>query len=216
MPAPAAVAVLLALLAPAAVACGGSRARGEGTARSAAQGAQVPAHATGAAAAGGESGGAAGASAPASPAVGEAAARDAAAGEAGTGEAGAGTSTAPGAPPPSPHPSRAVPSGLPDDAPLTVRVLSECVVPGGTQRVVVDTLPDAYLAYDNLYADSRDGAVHGGIDGQARSDARGHFEASWVVSRTAPVGDVRLDVGASAQGRGSVRMVFYRVSRSCP
>lgn len=113
-------------------------------------------------------------------------------------------------------PSRAVPSDLPSSAPMTVRLAAGCVTPGGTQRVVVDTLPEAYIAYDNLYADGRDGAVHGGIDGRARGDAHGHFESSWVVAPGAPLGDVRLDIGASAGNRSTVRMLFYRLASSCP
>ena len=111
---------------------------------------------------------------------------------------------------------RAVPSDLPSSAPMTVTLGATCVTPGGTQRVVVDTLPHAYLAYDNLYADRRDGSTHGGIDGRARSDARGHFEATWLVSPGAPLGDVRLDVAASAANRSNVQMLFYRVASSCP
>ncbi|HEX8001649.1 MAG TPA: hypothetical protein VF519_03025 [Mycobacteriales bacterium] len=98
---------------------------------------------------------------------------------------------------------------------MTATLGAECVRPGGTQRLVVDTLPEAYLAYDNLYADDRDGSVHGGVDGRARSDRNGHFEATWVVSPGAPYGDVRLDVGASAGNRATVRMLFYRVAASC-
>lgn len=195
--------VLVALLVPAAIACGGS---GDTGARSASRAVPSPAAQDGPPGTTAQGGGSVPAGATSAPAAAPIA----------PGEAGARTTATPSAPPANARSSRATPSGLPDDAPLAVRVLSDCVVPGGTQRVVVDTLPDAYLAYDNLYADSRDGAVHGGIDGQARSDGRGHFEASWVVSPTAPVGDVRLDVGASAQGRGSVRMVFYRVASSCP
>jgi hypothetical protein len=99
---------------------------------------------------------------------------------------------------------------------MTVRLAKDCLAPGGTQSVVVDTLPEAYLAYDNLYADDRDGSVHGGIDGHARGDAHGHFEASWVVAPGAPLGDVRLDIAASAGERSTVRMLFYRLSSTCP
>lgn len=111
---------------------------------------------------------------------------------------------------------RTTPSDLPSSAPMTVRLASDCVTPGGTQRVVVDTLPEAHVAYDNLYADGRDGSAHGGVDGQARSDARGHFEASWVVSPGAPLGDVRLDIGVSGGGRATIRMLFYRLATTCP
>ena len=120
-------------------------------------------------------------------------------------------SRAPGA-----TPSRNVPSDLPSSAPMTVRLAAGCVTPGGRQGVVVETLPEAFVAYDNLYADQRGGAVHGGVDGRARSDRHGRFEASWAVSAGAPHGDVRLDIGASAGNKATVRMLFYRVAASCP
>jgi hypothetical protein len=99
---------------------------------------------------------------------------------------------------------------------MKVSLAADCVTPGGTQRLVVDTLPEAFLAYDNLYADGRNGAAHGGVDGRARSDRRGHFEATWAVSPGAPAGDVRLDVGASGGNKATVRMLFYRVATTCP
>jgi hypothetical protein len=102
-----------------------------------------------------------------------------------------------------------------DAAPLDARLASACVRPGGTQRLTVDTLPSAFIAFDNLYADQRDGQAYGGADGRARSDGQGHYEATWVVSPSAPLGDVRVDLGASASNRSAVRSLHYRLAAAC-
>lgn len=108
-----------------------------------------------------------------------------------------------------------LPSGLPSSAPLAVRLGAACVVPGGTQRLVVETLPNAFVAFDNLYADDRDGRVHGGAEGRARSDAQGRYVATWRVAPDAPPGRVRIDVGAAAAGRSSIVMRYYRLAARC-
>lgn len=108
-----------------------------------------------------------------------------------------------------------LPSGLPSSAPLAVRLGAGCVVPGGTQRLVVETLPNAFVAFDNLYADDRDGRVHGGAEGRARSDAQGRYVATWRVAPNAPPGRVRIDVGAAAAGRSAIVMRYYRLATRC-
>jgi hypothetical protein len=108
-----------------------------------------------------------------------------------------------------------LPSGLPSSAPLTVRLGAACVVPGGEQRLVVQTVAEAFVAFDNLYADGRDGQVHGGANGRARSDARGRYVTSWRVAPDAPLGRVRLDVGVAAHGRSAITMRYYRLAARC-
>jgi hypothetical protein len=108
-----------------------------------------------------------------------------------------------------------LPSGLPSSAPLAIRLGAGCVVPGGTQRLVVETLPNAFVAFDNLYADDRDGRVHGGAEGRARSDAQGRYVATWRVAPDAPPGRVRIDVGAAADGRSAIVMRYYRLAARC-
>jgi hypothetical protein len=108
-----------------------------------------------------------------------------------------------------------LPSGLPSSAPLRVRLAAECVVPGGEQRLVVETAPNAFVAFDNLYPDQRTGRVHGGADGQGRSDTRGRFTAAWRVTPDTPVGRVRVDVGVSARSGSAVTMTYYRLATAC-
>jgi hypothetical protein len=108
-----------------------------------------------------------------------------------------------------------LPSGLPSSAPLDVRLGAACVAPGGTQRLVVETLPNAFVAFDNLYADDRDGQVHGGAEGRARSDARGRYVATWRIAPDTPPGRVRIDVGAAAAGRSAIVMRYYRLAARC-
>jgi hypothetical protein len=108
-----------------------------------------------------------------------------------------------------------LPSGLPSSAPLAVRLDAACVVPGGTQRLVVETLPGAFVAFDNLYADGRDGQLHGGADGRGRSDGTGRYVATWQVDPAAPVGRVRVDVGVAANGKSAITMRYYRLAFRC-
>jgi hypothetical protein len=103
----------------------------------------------------------------------------------------------------------------PSRAPLRVTLGAACVVPGGEQRIVVETLAGAFVAYDNLYPDNRDGQVHGGADGRARSDASGRFTATWRVGADTPTGRVRIDVGASAPGGSAITSAYYRLAASC-
>lgn len=108
-----------------------------------------------------------------------------------------------------------LPSGLPSSAPLRVSLGKACVTPGGEQRLVVETLPDAYVAYDNLYPDNRTGAVHGGADGRARSDGHGRLTAVWRVAPGTPAGRVRVDVGVSARSGAAITMAYYRLAARC-
>lgn len=103
----------------------------------------------------------------------------------------------------------------PSPAPLTVRLGSACVVPGGEQRMTVRTLPGAFVAYDNLYPDNRDGQVHGGADGRARAGADGALTVTWRVGPDTPAGPVRVDVGASAPGGSAITSAYYRLAASC-
>ena len=108
-----------------------------------------------------------------------------------------------------------LPSGLPSSAPLRVTLGSACVVPGTEQRLVVETVPDAFVAYDNLYPDSRTGQAYGGAEGSARSDTRGRFTAVWRVAPHAPYGRVRVDVGVSARTGSAITMTYYRLAAAC-
>jgi hypothetical protein len=107
------------------------------------------------------------------------------------------------------------PSALPSSAPLTVRVVRACVVPGGEQRVELATLPGAFVAFDNLYPDGNDGRVHGGAEGQGRADGSGRYVAVWRVAPGTPPGQVRLDVAVAAHGRSAIAMRYWRLAPAC-
>lgn len=108
-----------------------------------------------------------------------------------------------------------LPSGLPSSAPLRVRLGAQCVVPGTEQRLVVETLPDAFVAFDNLYADGRTGATYGGAEAAGRADGTGRFTAVWRVAPGTPAGRVRLDVGVSARTGSAITMRYYRLAARC-
>jgi hypothetical protein len=108
-----------------------------------------------------------------------------------------------------------VPPGAPSSAPLRVLLGAACVTPGGEQRLDVETTPGAFVAYDSLYADGRDGQVHGGADGRARTDPAGRLTATWRVAPDTPLGAVRVDVGASATGGSAVMTASYRLAARC-
>lgn len=108
-----------------------------------------------------------------------------------------------------------LPSGLPSSAPLRVTLGSACVTPGGEQRLVVETLPEAYVAFDNLYADGRTGAAYGGAEPAGRADGTGRFTAVWRVAPGTPAGRVRLDVGVSARTGSAITMTYYRLAARC-
>ncbi|HVF03822.1 MAG TPA: hypothetical protein VNA20_03190 [Frankiaceae bacterium] len=108
-----------------------------------------------------------------------------------------------------------LPSGLPSSAPLRVELGATCVTPGAEQRLVVDTVPQAFVAFDNLYPDNRTGAAHGGAEAAGRSDAEGRFTAAWRIAPNAPLGRVRVDVGVSARSGSAITMAYYRLAASC-
>ena len=115
------------------------------------------------------------------------------------------------------QPPPPTPTNLPSKAPLTVRLKFDCVTRGQTQQVIMDTVPKAHIAYNNPYSDGREGSVHGGMDGQARADGKGHFEATWLIGPAAPVGWVRLDIAASSTdgSGGTIKMLYYKLAKSC-
>jgi hypothetical protein len=148
------------------------------------------------------------ASAPAAPAVRTPATAARGAAPAARGTAAAGATTAPPTDPP-------LPSGLPSSAPLRVRLAAACVTPGGEQSVVVETLPEAYVAFDNLYPDGRTGAAYGGNEASGRTGADGRFTAVWRVAPGTPEGRVRVDVGVSAKDGSAITMAYYQLATRC-
>jgi hypothetical protein len=68
-------------------------------------------------------------------------------------------------------------------------LVKSCVVPGGTQTLILDTRPAAQIAADTVYADKKDGRVHGGYTPNGTSDRAGHFTYTWTIAVDTPPGE---------------------------
>src|SRR5579885_1755913 len=88
---------------------------------------------------------------------------------------------------------------------MTVTLAHSCVQPGHTQSLHVHTVPKAAVIYDSFYADGHDGAIYGGRGTGGQADASVNYDATWTILPTAPLGTVRVDVGAAGRvgGRGA-------------
>jgi hypothetical protein len=89
---------------------------------------------------------------------------------------------------------------------MDARLTETCVQRGGSQGLTVQTLPRAVVGFDSYYSDGKDGGALGGNYGGnagGQTDASGRYEATWVVSPTAPSGPVTVIVVAS-HARGTV------------
>jgi hypothetical protein len=76
-----------------------------------------------------------------------------------------------------------------------------------------------FVVFDTQYSDGKDGQVYGGIDTNGRSDVNGHYQKTWIVTPTAPVGDARVDVAVAGKYQGesksAVRQIHFRVAATC-
>jgi hypothetical protein len=106
----------------------------------------------------------------------------------------AGVSGAPGATPGSGAASGGA-SGRPTATPsawtiaVKASLVKSCVVPGGTQTLILDTRPAAQIAADTVYTDKKDGRVHGGYTPNGTSDRAGHFTYTWTIAVDTPPGE---------------------------
>lgn len=113
---------------------------------------------------------------------------------AGTSSAGSGS---PSASPTGPPPEMDFPRE--NNVPVSATVEPACVPPGGTATLIVETEPEAGLAYHARYAGNEGGAdppageSHGGND-SGFADQDGRYRDTWVVSTGAPSGPARVDV----------------------
>jgi hypothetical protein len=127
-----------------------------------------------------------------------------------------GASTSPGT-----KPSSGTPSGPPPTAngKLEAKLTKSCVTRGGVQTLSIDTYPDMFVVFDTEYSDKKDGQVYGGFESNGRSDGNGHYQKTWVVAPTAPLGDARVDMAIAGKYKGdnktAVRQLHFKVATSC-
>lgn len=102
----------------------------------------------------------------------------------------------------------------PDEIPIVATVTPSCVPLGGTATLQVQTVEKADTAFVAVYSDGQNGAPppfgagYGGNEA-GKSDFRGQWKVTWVVSPAAPKGDghVIVVVGAKQKQR-SVEVPF--------
>ena len=100
------------------------------------------------------------------------------------------------------------PAGVPSQSWFTVRVAASCVVPGGTQTVIIQSRPGYVVAYNTTYSDGRRGDVHGG-QGYSPTNADGSYRSTFTVVVTAPAGTVAVTAGTQ---RGTAPPITARTS----
>lgn len=88
--------------------------------------------------------------------------------------------------------------------PMSADVATACVRPGGTQTVIIHTVPQSGVAFDTVYADGLSGLNEGHYGGNAGGyvDDEGTYTSTWVVAPTAPEGVATVNVLGSRYGSG--------------
>jgi len=89
---------------------------------------------------------------------------------------------------------------------VTASVTPQCITPGGTLSLAVETEPGAAIGYQAVYSDSGGGGGppfgkgYGGND-KGFAGADGGWTSAWVVSLKAPYGPARVDVIVGWRGK---------------
>lgn len=113
----------------------------------------------------------------------------------------------PAGPPASTSPSAA--SGNSADSPatgsswFTAHVAHQCVMPGATQTLDVQSRPGYVVAYNAMYSDGKAGTTYGGA-GYSPTNSDGTYLSTWVVSPNAPLGLVKVAVGTQRSNQPPV------------
>jgi hypothetical protein len=96
----------------------------------------------------------------------------------------------------------------PGDFPSTATFDNKCVNPAGSQRIHVQTVPNASVAYLVVYSDGKNhGGSHGGI-----ADGSGKFSESFKVAPDAPKGQATgYAVSSDSQGKRSTATATFNV-----
>jgi hypothetical protein len=85
------------------------------------------------------------------------------------------------------------------DLPITLDLADDCVRPGGTQTLTVQSKPEIPVGYGVRYADGKtamEPGYHGGVGG-GETDPDGRYKATWAVAPTAPAGPATVTVIAN-------------------
>lgn len=97
-----------------------------------------------------------------------------------------------------------------------VTLAEDCVRPGGTQTITVDTGESGSgVVYDTVYSDGKTGLAedHYGGNNGGHTDDSGTWQDRWAVSPEAPAGEARVDVlTTSADGRTGAARDTFRVA----
>ena len=105
----------------------------------------------------------------------------------------------------------------PSGVPITVKLASPCVPPGGSQTITITTEPSSGVAYDAVYADGKNGTSKGYYGGNkgGQTDNSGVWTDTWVIAAGAPPGPVRVDiVAATPKGAGTTYAAFAMADAS--
>jgi hypothetical protein len=96
----------------------------------------------------------------------------------------------------------------PGDFPSTATFDNKCVNPAGSQRIHVQTLPNASVAYLVVYSDGKNhGGSHGGI-----ADGSGKFSESFKLDPDAPAGQATgYAVSSDSKGKRSTATATFNV-----
>jgi len=96
----------------------------------------------------------------------------------------------------------------PGDFPSTATFDNKCVNPGGSQRIHVQTIPNASVAYLVVYSDGKNhGGSHGGI-----ADGSGKFSESFKLDPDAPKGQATgYAVSSDSKGKRSTATATFNV-----
>lgn len=111
---------------------------------------------------------------------------------------------------------RGLPSGRASHSniPLTVRLSSECVTPGGTMSATAETVKDAGLGFTAAYPDNTQVPDFTFVPRNA--NPTGTFTWTWTVKPTIPPGDALLTVVAYTDNEHSATYDKpFRIARAC-
>jgi hypothetical protein len=99
---------------------------------------------------------------------------------------------------------------------VKVTLSKTCVRPGDSLTVdAMSSRPNMFLIYDTAYPDNKDGATHGGIDKDGKTDGSGHYSSTFTVDKGTPVGEASV-VLSVIDGDGSAGSHKpFRVALTC-
>ena len=98
---------------------------------------------------------------------------------------------------------------------LDATLSADCVTPGAPITLTAHGRPGMQVLVNTLYADGKDGHVHGGFENRRRTGASGAYTLTWTLPAGAPVGDASVQAAAvDTSGSASHRLTF-RIATDC-